>query len=172
MKRFYIFALVAILFAACDNVTTDEGYNSSFIAVDASDTLYAEFAEENTRTYVEEGNKLRWTKGDEISYFPAITYNMQYRFKGETGDNSGAFAKVTTDLVTGNKLDNCYAVYPYIESTTMTDDGAISFELPATQHYAENSFGLGANVMVAITESEDDNVLRFKNAGGYLKLQL
>ena len=172
MKKFYILALVAILFAACDNVTTDEGYNSSFIAVDASDTLYAEFAEENTRTYVEEGNKLRWTKGDEISYFPAITYNMQYRFKGETGDNSGAFAKVTTDLVTGNKLDNCYAVYPYIESTTMTDDGAISFELPATQHYAENSFGLGANVMVAITESEDDNVLRFKNAGGYLKLQL
>ena len=172
MKRFYIFALVAILFAACENVTTDEGYNSSFISMDASDTLYAEFAEENTRTYVEEGNKLRWTKGDEISYFPAITYNMQYRFKGETGDNSGAFAKVTTDLVTGNKLDNCYAVYPYIESTTMTDDGAISFELPATQHYAENSFGLGANVMVAITESEDDNVLRFKNVGGYLKLQL
>ena len=172
MKKLYIFALVAILFAACDNVTTNEGYNSSFIAVDASDTLYAEFAETNTRTYVEEGNKLRWTKGDEISYFPAITYNMQYRFKGETGDNSGAFAKVTTDLVTGNKLDNCYAVYPYIESTTMADDGAISFELPATQHYAENSFGLGANIMVAITESEDDNVLRFKNAGGYLKLQL
>lgn len=138
----------------------------------APKTLYAEFCDEATRTFIESNKYLRWTAGDEISYFPEITYNMQYRFKGNTGDNSGAFEKITTDLVTGNSIAGCYAVYPYLESTTMSDDATISFAFSATQHYAENSFGLGANVMVAVAESKKDNVLSFKNACGYLKLQL
>uniref|UniRef100_UPI0040578DC3 leucine-rich repeat protein n=1 Tax=Alistipes sp. TaxID=1872444 RepID=UPI0040578DC3 len=169
MKKLYIFALVAMFFAAC---TTDETQDVA-VKIEAPDTIYATFdeAEADSRTYVEQGKYLRWNEGDEISFFP-VTYNMQYRFKGKTGDNNGAFEKITTDLVTGNELKNNYAVYPYKASTAMSDEGIISFELPAVQYYAENSFGVGANTMVAITSGKDDNILRFKNCGGYLKLQL
>lgn len=138
----------------------------------APDTLYAEFDEECSRTYIEDNIYLRWNAGDEISYFPAITYNMHYRFNGNTGASNGTFSKLTTDLVTGNGLDKCYAVYPYAASTSISEEGVISLVYPQTQYYAEESFGIGANVMVAMTKSKDDNVLRFKNACGYLKIQL
>ena len=43
--------------------------------------------------------------------------------------------------------------------------------LPAVQTYAENSFGRGANTMLAVTENVEDTFLAFKNACGYLKLK-
>lgn len=143
----------------------------SKITVDAPDTLYVEFDEEDTRTYIEEEKYLRWTAGDEISFFP-VTSNVRYRFTGETGANSGSFEKITSGAISGSALANCYAVYPYAEGTTISSDGVISFTLPAVQYYQQNSFGLGANTMVAVTANADDNVLRFKNACGYLKLKL
>ena len=115
---------------------------------------------------------MRWTENDEISYFPGITYNMQYRFAGSTGERIGSFNKLTFDPVTGADLNCNYAVYPYAEATSISTNGVISFNLPATQTYVENSFGLGANTMVAATHNIDDKSLSFKNACGYLKLQL
>ena len=144
---------------------------NSKITVDAPDTLYAEFDDEDTRTYLEQEKYLRWTAGDEISYF-LDTSNVRYRFKGETGANSGSFEKITSGATSGDALANCYAVYPYAEGTTISSDGVISFTLPAIQYYQENSFGLGANTMVAVTANASDIILRFKNACGYLKLKL
>lgn len=171
MKRFLLLAITTIVMVGCSNFAEQDALPSKVVGT--PDTIYATFdeAEADSRTYVEQGKYLRWNEGDEISFFP-VTYNMQYRFKGKTGDNNGAFEKITTDLITGNELKNNYAVYPYKASTAMSDEGVISFELPAVQHYAENSFGVGANTMVAITSGKDDNILRFKNCGGYLKLQL
>ena len=171
MKRFFLFALAAFAFAACEQTPIEEQSSASKLGYDAPDTIYASLDDDATRTYVEQGKYLRWHAGDEISFFP-VTYNMQYQFQGETGDNNGAFKKLTTDLVAGNELNNNYAVYPYKKSTAMSDEGVISFDLPAEQGYAEDSFGLGANTMVAITSGKDDNILRFKNACGYLKLNL
>ena len=132
----------------------------------------ASFEDNESRTYVEEGNLLRWTAGDQISLFVANTLNQQYQFEGETGDNSGYFKKIDNSFGTGNDLNCHYAVYPYSSDMKITDHGFISATLPAKQSYAENSFGLGTNTMVAVTEDTDDTYLKFKNVGGYLKLQL
>ena len=169
MKKFSIFALAAIFFAAC---ATDQTVDLR--PADAPDTIYASFDESNadSRVYVEQGTHLCWTAGDEISYFPGVTFNMQYRFKGETGATNGSFQKMTFDPVTGIDLQCNYAIYPFAETTEIAADGTIAYHFPSVQHYAENSFGLGANVMVAATKDVDDSVLRFRNAGGYLKLQL
>ena len=169
MKKFSIFALAAIFFAAC---ATDQTVDLR--PADAPDTIYASFDEPNadSRVYVEQGTHLCWTAGDEISYFPGVTFNMQYRFKGETGATNGSFQKMTFDPVTGIDLQCNYAIYPFAETTEIAADGTIAYHFPSVQHYAENSFGLGANVMVAATKDVDDSVLRFRNAGGYLKLQL
>ena len=135
--------------------------------------LTAGFAEGETKTYVESGKYLRWHEDDRLTAFLGNTLNRQYKFDGATGDNSGSFSHVPSgNLETGNTLDRIYAIYPYDETATITDDGQISLTLPAVQTYAENSFGRGANTMLAATENLEDTFLPFKNVCGYLKLKL
>lgn len=167
-KLSFLAALLPLLFCACSSFIEE---NSAPIIPAISD-LQAGFADE-TRTYVENGRYLRWHEDDRLTAFYGNTLNRQYKFKGKTGDNSGSFAHVPSgDLETGNAFDRIYALYPYNETTTITDEGEISLTLPALQSYAENSFGRGANTMIAVTENLEDTFLAFKNACGYLKLKL
>lgn len=166
MKRLLLFAIAAIMFASCSNEFTESQQQSS---INIPEKIYAEIDDATTRTYVEAGNQLRWSEGDEISYFPTISCNIQYRFDGQTGDNGGSFTMVNADkLYTGNELENTYALYPYNAYSRISDEGVIYYTLPSVQKYAKNSFGLGANAMVAVT---NDNILRFKNLCGYIKIK-
>jgi len=121
---------------------------------------------------MEHGYLLRWTENDFISLFVGNTFNSQYRFDGKTGDNGGTFSMVDKEVGTGGRLNTNYAVYPYDSNMTISEAGVIALTLPSEQGYANNSFGLGDNPMVAVTEDDDDTFLHFKNVGGYLKLQL
>ena len=136
--------------------------------------LTAAFAEAgDTRTYIEDGKYLRWHEDDRLTAFYGNTLNRQYKFNGATGDNSGTFSLVPDGMLgTGNAFDRIYALYPYNADARITDEGVISLALPAVQNYAENSFGRGANTMIAVTENVEDTFLAFKNACGYLKLKL
>lgn len=168
MKKFFILsALVSMSFVAC---TADKEQFGNLIS--DGQELYAGF-DALSRTYVEDNTYLRWHEDDRLTAFYGNTLNRQYKFKGQTGDNSGSFSHVPSgDLETGNAFDRIYAVYPYDETATITDEGIISLTLPAVQQYAENSFGKGANTMIAVTENLEDTFLAFKNACGYLKLKL
>lgn len=168
MKRWFYGMLMLLMAFACAEF--DEPNNSK-VSVDAPDMVYAEFEDHETRIYIEDERFLRWTADDEISFFPA-TSNVRYRFTGETGAKGGSFEKLTTGAITGNTLANCYGVYPYRQTTSINTSGVIQFDMPAEQLYAVNSVGLGANTMVAVTSSSNDNTLRFKNLCGYLKLKL
>lgn len=171
MKRFLLFFAAALLLTACDNKFEDEG--DSIKGVNTLPTLTAEFAEEDTRTYVEDNFYLRWHEGDLISAFLGNTLNNKYIFKGETGDNSGTFSAVSSgELGSNYPLDNIFALYPYDENAEISKMSVISYSLPAVQEYAENSFGKGVNTMVAITKSTNDTFLAFKNVCGYLMVKL
>lgn len=130
------------------------------------------FEQGETRTYVADGNLLCWNKNDQISFFYKSTVNLQYKFDGETGDNAGPFSPASQVVDTGSGLNCNYAVYPYASDIKITDAGIITATLPVEQIYTVNSFGLGANTMVAVTKDVDDTFLKFRNVGGYLKLQL
>ena len=173
MKKTFVWLLASLLFTMVGCV---EGLHESGMTETSSEQLpdlTAGFAEGETRTYVESGKYLRWHEDDRLTAFYGNTRNRQYKFNGATGDNSGSFSYVSSgNLETGNVLDRIYAVYPYDETTTITDDGKISLTLPAVQTYAENSFGRGANTMLAVTENLEDTFLGFKNVCGYLKLKL
>lgn len=132
----------------------------------------ASLEEYQTKTYVEEGRLLRWNEDDRISLFEGNTLNAQYRFDGQTGDNSGTFSSLETSYGTGNDLQRNYAIYPYKAGTEITESGVIYFYLPNHQKYANNSFGLGANTMACATKDLDDTYLSFKNVCGYIKVQL
>ena len=126
--------------------------------------FYASFerpTEIDTKVYANEDLLLRWNADDCVSIFNKNTYNQQYQFTGKTGANAGGFKKVDTDeFVTGNAISHVVSVYPYQESTEISEGESLTLDLPAEQHYAEGTFGLGANTMVSVSE---DNFLQFKN---------
>ena len=170
MKK--LFTLLALVLCSCAETFVGEE-----IARPNSENLpdlTAAFAEEgDTRTYIENGKYLRWCEDDRLTIFFGNTLNRQYKFNGQTGDNSGTFSLVPDGMLgTGNAFDRIYALYPYNTDARITDEGVISLTLPTTQTYAENTFGVGANTMVAVTENLEDTFLAFKNVGGYLKLKL
>ena len=170
MKR--LLTLLALVLCSC--AETFVGEEATRPNNENLPDLTATFAdEEATRTYIEEGKYLRWNEDDRLTAFFGNTLNRQYKFNGATGDNSGTFSLVPDGMLgTGNAFDHIYALYPYNADARITDEGVISLTLPAEQTYAENSFGRGANIMIAVTENLEDTFLAFKNACGYLKLKL
>ena len=170
MKR--LLTLLALVLCSC--AETFVGEEATRPNSENLPDLTAAFAEEdNTRTYIEDGKYLRWHEDDRLTIFFGNTLNRQYKFNGATGDNSGTFSLVPDGMLgTGNAFDHIYALYPYNADARITDEGIISLTLPAEQNYAENSFGRGANTMIAVTENLEDTFLAFKNACGYLKLKL
>lgn len=166
-SKWIIVYLFAILANGC---TTNEPLEKLVNISD--DTIFKTSLEQRiSRTYIEDGKLLRWNTGDCISLFRGNTLNRQYKFDGVTGDNGGTFSIVETPFGTGNELDKHYAVYPYEANIKISETGVITTTIPTTQSFAENSFGLGANTMVAITKDLEDTFLGFKNVGGYIKLQ-
>ena len=170
MKRFL--TLLALVLCSC--AETFVGEEIARPNNENLPDLTASFADEDaTRTYIEEGKYLRWNEDDRLTIFYGNTLNRQYKFNGATGDNSGTFSLVPDGMLgTGNAFDHIYALYPYNADARISDEGVISLTLPAVQNYAENSFGRGANTMLAVTEDLEDTFLAFKNACGYLKLKL
>ncbi len=132
------------------------------------DRVYANFEQPDTRTYVD-GRKILWSADDRITLFAKSDANMEYRFEGMTGDAEGSFARVSAYDASQYAIAHNVAVYPYSASTTIDSQEVVEFTFADTQSYAEESFGLGSNVMVARSE---DATFGFKNCCGYLKLQL
>ena len=126
------------------------------------------YSASDTKVYVDKENKsmIFWDEKDQISIFNKSTLNQKYEFLGDTGDNSGYFKKVSTESG-GNPVDFVCAVYPYKKATSLDDSGVLTLKLPDKQTYREGSFGLEANTMVSTNEGKE-NLLRFKNVGGYL----
>ena len=131
--------------------------------------FYAAIEDVDSKVFADDQLRVLWHQNDLVSIFNKYTYNKQYKFNGNTGDNAGSFSEVpSSDFVTGNTLPLVYAIYPYNEGTSISNDGVISLNFPAAQSYSKNSFGIGANPMVSVSE---DNNLLFKNVGGYLMLK-
>jgi hypothetical protein len=160
--------LICLLVASCSINELDTRND----LVTRDDVFYASlesYSDPDTKVYVDENVKILWDEDDRVTIFNKYTYNQEYRFLGETGDNAGGFRKVPNDdFITGNDLDHVYAVYPYLESTKISNEEVMTITLPSEQVYRNGSFGPGANVMTSATE---DNMLRFKNVGGYLVLK-
>ena len=135
-----------------------------------------------TKTVMDEDNNVLWSAGDQIVAFMGTTIGVKYQIKESfVGSSAGGFSKVADsesgdDLVAGQEIDHNVVLYPYSasawcmknDSNTPTLSYKLNVVLPETQFYAENSFGIGAFPMVAVSE---DNNLTFKNICGGLKLQ-
>ncbi len=165
MKRLFIFALVATLFAACSTDTTQD--LAPEIPV-APDELYVSFDEEDTRVQLGENGAPVWNDGDLVSVFYRSNSNDKYRFQGETGDTSGSLKLISSGTPTVG-LDNVVAVYPYSDNYLVSlFSGNIRAMLPNSQTYLKDSFGIGSSIMVS---SSRTGSIYLKNVCGWLKLQ-
>ena len=166
MKRFVFFMAVSLLAVSCsinDMDSKDENQGEIFHAtIEQPENL-------GTKVYVNQDLRILWDESDHISIFNKKDSNDEYFFTGQTGDAGGSFELVKDFSEEGVAIDKVYAVYPYSRATSIDTKGNLSVEFPTEQHYRENSFGLGDNLMVSV--SKDKN-LQFKNAGGYLRISL
>ena len=167
MKYRYLLISLAALVVSCsvEEMRSPEQENNAPVFYATID----EQSDADTKVYADSQLRVLWNEDDRVTIFNKNTYNQQYRFTGEDGDNAGAFRIVPSDdIIMGGDIDKIYAVYPYLESTKISYDGIITCALPSEQSYKENSFGIGSNTMAAMA---DGNMLKFKNVGGYLSLK-
>lgn len=164
--KYLLSFLCFILLAGC--AKENSGIEPSEQVSTRLDRVYANFEQLDTRTYAD-GRKILWSADDRITVFAKSNANVEYRFEGKTGDAEGAFMRVSADDASQYAIAHNVAVYPYSASTTIDNQEVVEFAFADTQSYAEESFGLGSNVMVA---RSDDATFSFKNCCGYLKLQL
>lgn len=164
MKHYCLWIVFVLVLMACTTETPEKGGRESESAVFYGTT--EPVGSKGTRVYADDKLRVLWDNDDRITIFNQYSLNREYRFTGNTGDNSGSFEILPlSDFSTGNEMDYVYAVYPYQSSTRIDYDGHIWFDLPSNQNYRSDTFGPGTNLMTAISVDHD---LNFKNVCGYL----
>lgn len=163
-------AILALAVTGCEKNVAEREEAPDFTILPSEETLSGTDIE--TRTHRGPEYKVLWNADDLVSLFLKVTANRKYKFMGETGDNGGMLSPAEEGIYTGAQLSRNYAVYPYASGTRISEDGTVSYTLPDTQAYAENSFGLGANVMCAATADLEDTDLLFFNALGYFEINI
>ena len=166
MRRLLLFACALFGFMACTQNPIEE---QSVIRTDAPETLRVGFEDDETRIQLNEAQKTVWTKDDLVSVFYRSDANQKWQYQGESGERVGDLKRVENATST-TKTTKTVVIYPYSESYWLnTDSYAIDATLPATQYYAEGSYGVGSNLMVSQSEFTQFSL---KSVCGWLKLQL
>ena len=164
MKKLYIFALVAAMFAACTTDATED----VAAQIETPDTLVGTFEGDDSRIQLQNG-KTVWTKDDLVSVFYRSNANQKWQYQGETGERTGNLKRVANAEGT-QELSNIVVVYPYNENYYINPKtNNVQASLPATQTYLKDSYGLDGNIMISQSEY---NQFSLKNVCGWLKVQL
>lgn len=177
MKKLSISILALLMMVSCQINGLAPEY------VHADDDLYASIEPVNaTKTVMDENNNILWSEGDQLVAFMKTTLGMKYQIKEQfVGTSTGGFSKIDEqgnddDLESGQEIDHNVVLYPHStsvwcmknDSNTPAQSYKLNVVLPETQVYEENSFGIGAFPMIAVST---DNKLTFRNICGGLKLQ-
>ena len=186
MKKLIYLLLASVFFCGCnDSMGLEEIVSEQTQQNTLPKMICASMADEgqtndttmNSRTYVaNDGKSVFWQKDDAISFFGSMVHNVKYLLSKGAGTDRAEF---TPNPDTGKEVftvSRSYGIYPYMPTTTCEiNEGGVemlSVDFPATQTYAPNSFGNGANVMVAAGQYSEDSDLYFRNACGYFIIQL
>ncbi len=169
MKKLLLVLASALMLFACskEDVAPEMAKGSEGKVFHAS---FEGTTDPETKVYADEQLRLRWDSEDLITIFERNTANSKYKIKTlSPNGNACDFTSVESSQA-GATLPNFYAVYPYAENTSISasDPYKIEVLLPNAQEYRENSFGIGANTMVAVADDDD---LMFKNVCGYLRFR-
>jgi len=159
------FLLALALLAACARETSVED-----VVGISGNVFTASFEECDTRLYSDADLHLRWNEDDRITIFAKSIRNQEYRFTGRDGAASGDFELVQKDgFSLDDPITHNIAIIPYSASNECDTEENVVLNFPAEQTWRENSFGPGAAVLLACSETTG---LYFKHLGCYLTIQL
>ena len=150
MKKIAVLlAAVAATFASCQKPVLDEP-----VEVKDTFTAFVEEFDSPTKTSMNSNKQQLWSAGDELAIFRGNLVADEYKLADEcAGTTSGIFKSVSGGAA-GTAVPCNVAYYPYAEGQSLkaTEAGyELSVELPETQLYAQNSYGVGAFPMVVLT---------------------
>ena len=165
MKRFILYVLAALAFAAC---TQNELEELSGNRVFVPDEISVGFENDDTRIQLLNG-KTVWNEGDCVSVFYRSFNNLLWEFQGENGDRTGTLKLVSGEIGT-QTMDDVIIVYPYNENYLVRlADKSIEAHMPATQYYRYNSYDPQSNLMIAHSTGRD---FVLKNVCGWIRVEL
>ena len=187
MKKLIVLLSALVLINSCakievnEPIKNDTSNDSAGLNDELPEVLYASIVNEQeseTRTFVD-GQTVMWHPGDIISHFYGNRRNSPYIYRGET-PASNVKLEYYDDIDVGGiampSVNYSRSVYPYDPQTTITVEGGIdkiNVNYPTIQTYAQNSFGRGANLMIATGDTYlSDDIQYFRNACGYLVIKL
>lgn len=168
MKKFLLFAVAAVMLAACSkDAINEQSTTNSFD--EAPETLTVGFEDDQARIELNEAQKTVWTKGDLVSVFYRSDANQKWQYTGETGERVAELTRVDAGVAT-EAMKRVVVVYPYNENYYInTETYNVQATLPAVQNYLKDSYGLDGNIMIS---SSEYNQFSLKSVCGWLKLQL
>ena len=181
-KRFVYSFLAALAVCSCQVEEVNESALDSTQEVIREAKVFTAIIDDTTtpetRTSLDAEGNVLWKQGDQVSIFAGSTINEQYQVTDASDGKTAASLNKVSDpgFVAGTDIDHNVAFYPYASTAAIAKSAGSyvisDITLPATQTYAEGSFGNGAFPMAAVTGSIGDMKLKFKNVLGGLKLQL
>jgi len=169
MKRIVFIYIVCSICAGCVNEDILKRDENS-----AAPIVKAAIESAATRTALDEEGYVLWSESDEISVFLGNDTNVEYTLVSGTGTTIGLFTS-SEPVGVGSEMDYNVAVYPYSVTTSYaTVDGKarVTIDIPATQTYIAESFGNGANPMMAVSTSTADTDFAFKNVFGAVRFNI
>ena len=177
-KSAVIFTIVSLLVACQKPEVSEQVLSDKFCAS-------VETYNVNTKTSMNAEMQIVWSEGDCISLFRGCTLADKYQvLESSVGQSNAEFVFVEDEgdsFYAGTELSCNVAFYPYSKELSLSgpvfgDEGTAykltNVVLPQTQVYSENSFANESFLMAAVTDTQKDRNLKFKNILGATKLQL
>lgn len=132
--------------------------------------------DEETKTFLGEGNKVCWEAGDKIGvcYLKGGSYYMQpFTLASGAGTQTGIFNGYVGDDYYGSY--SCYYPFDAKSGSLWTRGGfvLIGLTVPSTQEYCENGFSSGLNIaMASVPYGKQNEGISMYNVGGILQLKV
>lgn len=128
-------------------------------------SITAVLEDTGTRTSLQSDLGVCWSAGDQIRVFSASKPNGEvFTLSAGAGTGNGVFSG-SANMGSGPY----YAVYPASAGVSLSG-ASLRINVPATQTYAEGSFGAGANLAVSKSTALDN--FAFRNVCGVLSVTL
>lgn len=160
-----LFTRIIVIFVIVYSCQKDHQLNNS------NTGLFIGYCDDKTKTSIDNNLNTFWTDGDAISVFRSPV-NEKFNFIGTENNPESIFIKDNSTEQPSVLFKRNYSVYPYNINNQCDSEGEIHSSIPNYQYYAVNSFAPNISVMAAVTESINDNRLRFRNVCGYIRINI
>lgn len=161
MKGHYIFAIGLLAIVACQN-------DDAFLAEEQSSLEFYTSTEIDTRTSLQDGNKVMWNEGDAVAVYDYIAPKEE--FIAVVEDGTARFKGNITP-----KYAEFVAVYPYVLAADNNVNKSILITLPSEQTAVKDGFGPNLNLSIGKGSRNVDgspSQVRFRNICQLFKLSV